>query len=570
MPLSKLLLSSWLVFLLLAAPTCFYPLHGFADDKPQKAPAENADENPKFAGQAALDEATKLRVAAERFQDLGRVVELCEEALRKGLDPENRVFAEQLLLGTRLERAEQICQQIFERQPPHEKWPELARAALIDLELAVRGDEKLAEAHYWLGRIHALPGGNRRRAIAAFDKAIQHAGDNRSLKARAHTFRGDSRTDPESKLADYNTALELLPEFVGALRARGLLHMQMNKHDKALEDFRQAIKLEPAHARTHEALAVELLLNKDLEGAKESLDRAIELSPDSSTAYAHRARIFAMEEKFEEALADINKAIETAPDNMLWRMLRAEIYQKLEKPEEALADVDEVLEKEPRLLEAIRTRAALLASLDRMDEALADLKFAAQEFPTNPDVHMSLAMVYLAQKQPRKAIEELNEVLGLDVQHWSVYRRRADALLSIGKQAEAIIDYEKTLELEPNDSSTLNNLAWVLATSPNENLRDGKRSIELAEKAAELTEHKQAYILSTLAASYAENGDFETAVKWSKKALKLGEHDLKEQLTAELESYKAGKPWRELQNVEEGDEKKEDKPEKTANLPPSI
>ena len=62
------------------------------------------------------------------------------------------------------------------------------------------------------------------------------------------------------------------------------------------------------------------------------------------------------------------------------------------------------------------------------------------------------------------------------------------------------------------------------------------------------------HILSTLAAAYAEIGDFENAVKWSTKSVNLGkeeEHEQQEQLEKELESYKASKPWREKQETEE-------------------
>ena len=96
-------------------------------------------------------------------------------------------------------------------------------------------------------------------------------------------------------------------------------------------------------------------------------------------------------------------------------------------------------------------------------------------------------------------------------------------------------------------------LAWVLATSPDDGVRNAKRSIELATKACELTEYKQAHILSTLASGYAESGDWETAIKWSTKAVEAG-HDNEEtedQLKKELESYKEKKPWREKQEVEE-------------------
>ena len=67
----------------------------------------------------------------------------------------------------------------------------------------------------------------------------------------------------------------------------------------------------------------------------------------------------------------------------------------------------------------------------------------------------------------------------------------------------------------------LNNFAWVLATSPDDDVRDGKRAVELATKAGELTERERAHILSTLAAAYAETGDFDAARKWSQKSVDM-------------------------------------------------
>ena len=80
--------------------------------------------------------------------------------------------------------------------------------------------------------------------------------------------------------------------------------------------------------------------------------------------------------------------------------------------------------------------------------------------------------------------------------------------------------------------------------------------MELSLEAAELSDFKEAHILSTLAASYAENGDFEKAIEWSAKAVELGreeEHAQIEQLELELESYRKGEAWREKQETEENE-----------------
>ena len=72
----------------------------------------------------------------------------------------------------------------------------------------------------------------------------------------------------------------------------------------------------------------------------------------------------------------------------------------------------------------------------------------------------------------------------------------------------------------------------------------------LATDACRQTEYKQDYILSTLAAAYAETGDFDSARKWAAQAVEAkpsphAEESRKDELKKELESYKANKPWRE-------------------------
>ncbi|MFM9058764.1 MAG: hypothetical protein ACKOSQ_06550, partial [Planctomycetaceae bacterium] len=72
-------------------------------------------------------------------------------------------------------------------------------------------------------------------------------------------------------------------------------------------------------------------------------------------------------------------------------------------------------------------------------------------------------------------------------------------------------------------------------------------------KACEATEWRQAHIVSTLAAGYAEQGDFENARKYSRQACETGgvTEEILEQLKSELASYEEGKPWRERQQVED-------------------
>jgi Tfp pilus assembly protein PilF len=251
-------------------------------------------------------------------------------------------------------------------------------------------------------------------------------------------------------------------------------------------------------------------------------------------------------------------------------LLRAQAYGLNKQWDEALADAEQLITLAPASSDAVRLWASLIAVSKRTDEYLPKLQ-QQHEMDPDPGIALRLAMLYGAKKEYRKAIDAYSVTIAQEPTNWFAFQGRADTYLGIGKQAEALADYEEASKLDPNNSGVLNNLAWLLATSPDDDLRDGKRAIELATKACDVTDYKQAHILSTLAAGYAETGDFETAKKWSSKAVEIGEDSMKEQLAKELESYKEGKPWRELQEEgADGDkagaedketDKKSDKPE---------
>jgi len=112
-----------------------------------------------------------------------------------------------------------------------------------------------------------------------------------------------------------------------------------------------------------------------------------------------------------------------------------------------------------------------------------------------------------------------------------------------------IEQWEISLQIDPDDGNALNNLAWVLATYPADTIRDGKRAVELAEKAAVLPGGEAPIVLRTLAAGYAEAGDFSNAVNTAQHALDLATGQNNTSLAAtlrhEIELYQARTPYRE-------------------------
>lgn len=516
-------------------------------------------------GQADLDQATQLKLETKTLTDLGEVIRLCESALHKGLDAENQALANQLLAATLIQRGSQVARMIFEdRTDP--KWTEYRRRALEDLQRAVKIDPQQPEAFFRIAQLQFLPGGDAKEAAQALDQAIRTSKDQPLLRAQALVIRATLEQDPAKKLADYSEAIQAAPSEVSALRGRGMVYVQQGKFQEALADFDEALKLAPDHVPTIEAKAATLARLKRFDEALALLDRARKLAPHSVEPLVERARVFEFREDHAAALADLDQAERLDPGNPVVLLLRADIYRQMEEYEKAMADVDRALRLRPGLEMALRFRAALLADQGKYAEAIAQLEAQAAKAPDDFETLMQLAYLYTLDRKQQKSIEIFSAILRKDPKNVAALRGRADTYLGIGKHAEAIADYEQAVKLPPEDPGILNNFAWVLATSPHDELRNGRRALEMAERACKLTEYKQAHILSTLAAAYAELGDFANARKWSEKAVELGSDEQKSALRKELESYLAGKPFRELKTGNEPED--EPKPRRRAKPAP--
>ena len=123
----------------------------------------------------------------------------------------------------------------------------------------------------------------------------------------------------------------------------------------------------------------------------------------------------------------------------------------------------------------------------------------------------------------------------------------ANALVNRRAISEAISQYHETLRLNPESLLALNNLAWLLATQPEAQFRNGPEAVQLAERTNQLAGGENPIILRTVAAAYAEAGRFGDAVRSAQKAIELaraaGRQDLVEQLNVELKLYAAGLPF---------------------------
>lgn len=505
---------------------------------------------PEQKGLPFLDEATDKQLSAESIGDMEKVVGLCEKALREGLDDENKKFARQLAASTLVKIAEQRASKIAEQQRD-KRWQGIRDLAIKDLEKARSFDDNNANVHMMRARLLALPGGNRNEALASADRAIKLLADDKRELVRALLLRSGLRMDPQEQIADLNAAVDLEQEGNTAREARALVYLSRGEGEKAAKDFAELAERDPNNPQTRFAYAMALISINKLPEALEQATKIIEANPKLAGPYKLRAQVKRAMNQPKEAATDLDSAVQLEPQDLEALLLRADVYEDLKDYDRARADVEQVLQIRPGLPAAILQRAQLYSLQKRYDLAIVDLGQLLQQDPKNVQLRVQIAQLYLAGGWPRKAIEYTSQILQDVPDNWIAHRGRGDAYLAIGKHEEAIADFEVALKLAPEHSGILNNFAWVLATTPEDKLRNAERSIELATKACEITKYEESHILSTLAAGYAEKGDFETAIKWSTKAVEAGTGEQKEQLSKELESYQQKKAWRESQSTEE-------------------
>ena len=513
-------------------------------------------------GQADLSEATIAKVEANTSADFEAVATLIESALSKGLNQENTAFAKKMLADVQLTRGQAMAALMLRTQGRRQLM--LRDQAVQTLADAVQNDPTLAEAHLLIARLALLPDGDAGQAVQSATAAIELLGDDPERQSAAYLMRAGATPKLQDKLADLNSALEANPESLDALRLRAALQLELKDVDAAVKDLKRIFEIDPSNVQVASAAVQQLVELERAEEAAELLSSAITSAP-SEGLYRLRALLYRMLDREDEALEDLNRAIAMQPQDPVALLQRAEIALGRDDVNAAKRDYKAAVEIAPaveQISQGVIVRCFIAVAEGRMADAIADMQTLVKMEPEEPMRKIQLASFLLQDDRPRQAIETLTEVIDSDPTNQSALRNRADAKLSVGEHASAIEDYESAIRAIETDAASseaelagaLNNLAWVLATSPVDAIRNPARSLELSTRANDLTGGTEAHILSTVAAGYAESGDFEKARDYSQKAIDAGEIEENpqlEQLREELESYKKNQPWREKQEVPE-------------------
>jgi tetratricopeptide (TPR) repeat protein len=247
-------------------------------------------------------------------------------------------------------------------------------------------------------------------------------------------------------------------------------------------------------------------------------ERDLAVTLDNSFAHRVVGTLHLRAERFEQAEYHYTRAFELAPEEGRASLVRFNIAMgdRLAGHHDfdaALARYQEAVRIDPEHARANGLLGLALVASHRLLEARPHLETALREQPGNSRLHAAMAAVASAE----------------------------------GKLAEAVEYNREALRLEPTLRSARNNLAWLLATSPEASLRDPAEALRLAEGLRDETREPGANLLDTLAAAYAAAGRFDEAVRSAEQAAALAEAEgdlaLAQTIRKQTSSYRSRKPY---------------------------
>jgi len=275
-------------------------------------------------------------------------------------------------------------------------------------------------------------------------------------------------------------------------------------------------------------------------------------NPGCSMAYNNLGHLLLRRGQADEALVHFQKAIDSDPDNAEAHESLGTVLLKRGRVDEAMSQLQQAVAIQPAHSEPHYNLGNILLQKGRVDEAIAEFEKALDWQPDYLVAHNSLGVAYLRKGQAHQAAAHFQVAANLDPNAISIRSNLGAALLQDGRMDEAIAQFQRALKIRPGFAEAYGNLryaAWVLATSPDVAVRNGRKAVELAQQANQFAGGQNPVFIATLAAAYAEAGQFPEAVAATQRALQLAVSQdntaLVHTLQTQLALHQSGRPYRE-------------------------
>jgi tetratricopeptide (TPR) repeat protein len=322
----------------------------------------------------------------------------------------------------------------------------------------------------------------------------------------------------DSALAKLDFATQRLSACAYVWATKCWAEVQAGAYEEALITGQRALELDPKNGAVHSVLGFvyekQVRRPEDLERAVWYYQHALQLTPRNAAVHNNLGELLIRQGKFEKAAEHFRQALRVRPDYAESHHNLGNILMREGKFREAILSFEQALRLRPDFMEA----------------------------------RSNLGVAFLQEGRMRECEEQFRRVLRVRPDQDKAWENLGTVLIRQGRYREAADLFRRWMRLAPDRPRAILSTAWLLASCPDADVRNGKEAIRLAERVCRAGRYRSAGALGVLAAAYAEEGRFGEAVRYAGRAFertKAGGRDkLMHQIEAQLKLYRSHRPYR--------------------------
>jgi tetratricopeptide (TPR) repeat protein len=365
---------------------------------------------------------------------------------------------------------------------------------------------------------------------------------------------------------------------------RGHVYATLGDYDSALERFIKSDRLKPDQPNVLAAMAEAYTRVARYAEAEQICGRLMDVTPNSLAAWSAQGSLDCARGEWAGAQEAFEKCLAIDPLNIdaHWGMWLA--YSNRGQTADGMMHLQEVIRLDPDHATAASEYGILLSQSGNLHQAEHYLRLARRLSSGQPQAHFNLGMMLMEAGRTNEAVTCLVEALQLDPAYEAARRAlaRIESRSRLAQPADSIEELEKRIEHSPGDAALYSRLAglwyargnsaravsalrkgvthaensttvavelaWLLATSPDDSIREGDSAVSLALDVLGKTPEPPPEYLDVLAAALAEAGQFDRARQEAQRAVAIasrqGRADLASAIQRRADLYKSHKPFR--------------------------
>jgi tetratricopeptide (TPR) repeat protein len=364
----------------------------------------------------------------------------------------------------------------------------------------------------------------------------------------------------EDASENFKAALAVNSREAGALYGLGQVALSQRSYLNAVEYFEKALNLVPGANRIHYSLAMAYRGLGDSEKAtahfaqqgtvgvrvSDSLWDGLQDLVRGEQIHLIRGKLALESQRYADAADEFRKAIKANEQSVTAHVNLGGALIQTGNSRDAAEQFEIALRIDPKTASAHYNLAVLLAQAQQHEPAIAHLRSILSVDAEDLSARFFLAQELLKSNRTEEALSEFSRVIEANPDNEDALIEQVKLLQQAKRYREALAGLEKGHKQFPQKGRTAATLAYLLAASPQFDLRDGARALELAQliyKATGSIEHG-----ALVAMALAELGRCAEAAEWQRRMIaaaeQQGKTDLLNKLKGELPRYEQGQACR--------------------------